>query len=362
MKIAIVAPLIERVPPKQYGGTERVVGAVTEELVRRGHDVTLFASGDSQSSAKLEAIHPVSFREAYGFDTKQWFLATLLALSKVYSQAGKFDIVHDHTGTYGASFAQSVNKPIVTTLHGPLTPRAIEGYRQLTRAYLVTISHSQSRPAPDLNYIANVYNGFDMTGYPFGRRHGEYLLCVGRICPEKGTHNAVEVARKLDLPLIIAAKLEPGRNTEYFEKSVKPYLSDKIRWIGEVDENKRNKLYAGAMCFLHPIEWEEPFGLTSIEAMACGSPVVAFDRGSSREVIDHGLSGFVVKNVREMADAIKKIHTIDRADCRKHALTNFNEQRMVDGYESVYETVLEIEKAKKRRYKKIEFYPESILT
>lgn len=341
MKIAQIAPLIERIPPRKYGGTERIVHTLTEELVKKGHEVTLFASADSITSATLVAGSKKPLRETAPSDDKKWFMATLSHLSQAYSRHEEFDIIHDHTSFYGASFANCVSTPTVLTMHGALSPEAAQAFRQHSKPHLVTISHAQRSFAPDLNYIGNVYNGLDMTSYPFSSTHKGYLLNVGRICPEKGTAEAVQVALKLNLPLIIAAKLDVHLNGAYFDKHVKPFLGEKIKWIGEVNEKERNKLYANAMCLLHPVNWPEPFGLTLIEAMACGCPVIAFNKGSIPEVVTHGHTGFVAADLAEMIKYVYRLDKINRYYCRSRVLKKFNSRQMAEDYELIYYELLQ---------------------
>lgn len=341
MKIAQIAPPIERIPPQKYGGTERIVSTLTEELVKRGHKVTLFASADSQTSAELIPTIKKPLRELAPGDVKQWHLQTMLHLSKGYSMHQEFDIIHDHTGFYGASYANCVSTPTVITLHGALTKHAIKAYSQHTKAHLVTISNAQASYAPFLNYTGNVYNGLDMTHYPYSPNHKGYLLNVGRICPEKGTAEAIQIALKLKMTLIIAAKLDTHVNGEYFEKHVKPYLGGKIQWIGEVNEQERNKLYSEALCLIHPVTWPEPFGLTLIEAMACGCPVVASNIGSIPEIISHNKTGFIANDISEMASYIQKVDTLSRYQCRSKVLKRFSASQMTDDYELIYYKILQ---------------------
>jgi len=340
MRIAQIAPLIERVPPKKYGGTERVIYTLTEELVRRGHDVTLFASGDSVTSARLVPSHPKPLREArianlYG--PNMW---TLLNIGRAYAMQDEFDVIHDHTMPLSLPTANISRTPVIGTNHGSLTETGsdVSLGAFLRKPSIVSISRSQMKLTPHLNHAGVVYNGLKMEQYPFGKTHKGYLLYVGRICRDKGTHAAVQTALSLNLPLIIAAKVDTV-DQAYFRTHVKPYLSDTIRWIGEVEEQERNALMSEAMCFLHPVTWDEPFGLTLIEAMACGAPVVAFRRGSIPEIIVHGTTGYVVDGVAGMVEAVKNVATIDRSTCRTYALQNFNERTMTDGYERVYRAV-----------------------
>lgn len=346
LKIAQIAPIAERVPPKKYGGTERVVYALTEELVRRGHDVTLFATGDSKTSAKLVSVYPKSLRQAKVKDPYGTNPQTMLNVGYAYSQQQKFDVIHDHMGNLSIATANMAETPVVMTIHGVIDPNYAKLLSTFRNPRLVTISNSQQKPAPNLNYAGTVYNGLDMTNYPFSSSHDGYLLFVGRISMEKGVHFAIQVAEELDLPLIIAAKLDDV-DKPYFDQHIKNHLKGKIKWVGEVNEQQRNRLMSRALCFLHPVTWNEPFGLTLIEAMACGCPVVAFDKGSIPEIVIDGKTGYVVKNINAMIDdvyTVKKL--INRRDCREHALTNFNSERMTDAYEEIYFQILSQEMVK----------------
>ena len=343
MKIAQIAPIIERVPPKKYGGTERVVSALTEELIRRGHEVTLFASGDSVTKARLVSVYPKALREARMKDLYGSNIWSLLSIGSAYERQDEFDIIHDHNGYLSAPAANIARTPVVETLHGPITFEVKRIFTALRKPFLVTISEAQGAPAPDLHFAGNVYNGLPMKNYPFSNDHDGYLLFVGRISNEKGVHFAIQVAQELDIPLILAAKLE-GIDRPYYHEYVEPFLSEQIRWIGEVDEAERNRLMSRAMCFLHPANWPEPFGLTLIEAMACGAPVVAFDRGSIPEIVQHRRTGFVVHTTDEMIDAVESIRQgtsrIDRKRCRLHALKSFSAEKMAEGYEAIYRKIL----------------------
>lgn len=349
MRIAQIAPLVESVPPKKYGGTERVVYTLTEELVRRGHDVTLFATGDSKTSAKLVSVYPHSLRETqvrniYALNT--W---TLLNLGTAYQRQKEFDVIHDHLGFVGMPLANIATTPVVVTHHGPYGREIRPIFRNFIKPHLVGISKSQVSKLTDGNVVGVVYNGLVMENYPFSDTPGDYLLYVGRISAKKGVHYAVQTAQILEKPLIIAAKLDEI-DRPYFTEYIEPWLSEDIQWIGEVTEEERNQLMSKALCFLHPALWKEPFGLTLIEAMACGCPVVAFNRGSIPEVIVNGKTGFIVNTFNEMLDAVQKIDIIKRDACRLYALENFNAKKMADGYESIYKKV--VKKKKKRRKSK----------
>lgn len=348
MKIAQIAPLVERVPPKKYGGTERVIYELTESLVRRGHDVTLFATGDSITSARLISVFLKPLREVkienlYGANS--W---SLLNIGLAYQMQEKFDIIHDHTDI-GIPTANIAKTPVVVTVHGAFNENISRLFEVLNKnIHLVTISKAQGTRVPGLKYAGNVYNGLTMDHYPFSDTHDGYLLFVGRITREKGVHNAIEVAQRLDLPLIIAAKLETECEADmnYFYEQIEPKLTDKIQWIGEVAEEQRNQLMSKAMAFIHGLTWPEPFGLTLIESMACGTPVIAFRFGSIPELIIDGKTGFIVDTIEEMVQAVKKVDVIDRKACRKHALENFSADRMVQGYEQIYKRIIEQHKNK----------------
>lgn len=343
MKIAQIAPIIESVPPKRYGGTERIVSALTEALVKRGHDVTLFASGDSITSAKLVATYPISLRRAKMPDMYGSNFANLMSIGVPYQMQNSFDIIHDHVGPTSLPAANISGTPVVATLHSPMFDEKLTLYEKLNNPFLVSISKAQIPASDSLNHIATIHNGLNMTRYPFSDTNDGYLLYVGRIIPNKGLHHAIDIAKTTGLKLLIAAKLEYGfpPYREYFDKKIKPHLSDQIVWVGEISEKTRNKMMAKALAFLHPACWEEPFGLTMIEALACGAPVVAFNRGSVPEIVTQGKTGYVVKNVEEMIFAVARIDRIKRTDCRQHALSYFNAERMTDEYEMVYRAITE---------------------
>lgn len=340
MKIAQIAPVIESVPPKKYGGSERVVYELTVELVKRGHDVTLFASGDSQTSARLVSAVPRSLRSA-GIDNRAdgTSALTMLNIGLAYQMQEEFDIIHDHTHVVGLPAANLATTPVVMTLHDPVFDNYKPLLETLTNPAIVTISHEQAKPAPKMNNIGTVYNGLSMDHYPFSATHQGYLLFCGTFRPQKGAHSAIKVAKKLNMPLILAGKLDDWQ-LSYFKKEIEPHLSDTIHYIGEVNEKERNNLMKNALCLLHPIEWLEPFGLVLIEAMACGCPIIAFNRGSSPEIIRNGISGYVVNTIDEMVEAVQKVESVNRAVCREYVLQNFNAQRMTDGYERMYRKVI----------------------
>lgn len=344
LKIAQIVNIAEQVPPHKYGGTERVVYALTEELVKRGHEVTLFASGDSKTSAKLVAIYPKALRSVHIDNAYGMSPLTLLNIGYAYQKQDEFDIIHDHTGYFGLPVANIAKTPVVMTMHGYFSVNERRIFENLKNPYLVSISNAQAKSAPKLSFIANVYHGLNMDDFPFSETHEGYLLSVGRISLEKGTHIAIEVAQYLDLPLIIVAKLDSvldsPENNAYFRQYIEPKLSDQIKWVGEVNEEERNRLMSKALCLLHPVTWPEPFGLAMIESMACGAPVIGFNLGSIPEIIQDGKTGYVVNTINEMIEASANIDKIDRKACRQYALKTFNVKNMVDQYEQIYYQIL----------------------
>lgn len=358
MKIVMISSLWERTPPEKYGGTERVVHHLTEELVHRGHEVTLFATGDSRSKAKLISVYPHPlYRDGIPWGEAYW---PLINVAKAIEEAMriKADIIHHHSQYYGYPFAPISPIPMVHTHHGNLDPKIIEkGKVAILKAfkdnYYVSISNNQRKPMPDLNWIATVYNGVDVESYSFHSRPKNYLVWLGRFSWKKGPKEAILVAKKLGRQLIMAAKIEKGnlQDYQYYLKEIKPLIDGKqIKYAGEVAHNQKNQILKNAYCLLNPINWEEPFGLIPIEANACGCPVVAFARGSMPELIKEGVNGYLVKpgDVGRMIRAVKKIDQVDRHQCRKWAEENFSVQKMVDGYEKVYQEVIKDWQKRKR--------------
>jgi glycosyltransferase involved in cell wall biosynthesis len=340
MKIAQVAPLWEQVPPATYGGTELVVSLLTEELVRRGHEVTLFASGDSTTMAKLESIHPQALR--LDKTVKEVGIYEMLQLSQVYERANEFDIIHAHMGCAGLSYASLVKTPTVHTLHGIFTPDNEKMFMHARRQSFVSISNSQREPRLNLNCVATVYNGVDTSAYQFYPKPSDppYLAFLGRMSPEKGTHLAIAIAKKTGWKLKIAGKIDVV-DVDYYEQEIKPHIDgEQIEFLGEANHAQKNVLLGNAVATLFPITWREPFGLVMAESMAAGTPVIAMELGSTPEVIVHGKTGFLCHSVEDYIQALSKIDTIDRRTCRRHVEANFSVQRMTDGYEEVYRDIL----------------------
>lgn len=338
MRIAQIAPIASRVPPLKYGGTERVVHALTEELVRRGHEVTLFASGDSVTDARLVSVAPHSLRELGLYDLQNIHPVSLLHYGHAYEQSAAFDIVHDHAVPHTLPMAQFRNVLVVGTLHTRATPMDLRFLTMFRSIPIVALSDAHASSLTDCNVAEVIHNGLPMTQYPTAEP-GNYLLYVADISREKGAHHAVEVARRSGMRLVIAGKVEPQRES-FFEDYIIPNLNGSIRYVGEVGEDERNRLMSRAYAFLHPAIWDEPFGLTLIESQACGTPVIAFNRGAIPEIVNDGITGFVVDNIDQMVAALARIGLIDRAACRAHALKHFSVERMVDSYEALYHSLM----------------------
>ncbi len=340
MRIAQIAPLWERVPPTTYGGTELVVSLLTEELVRRGHEVTLFASGDSITNATLEAVHSQALR--LDPTVKEASIYEMLQLSQVYQRANEFDIIHSHMGCAALPYASLVKTPTVHTLHGIFTKDNEKMFMHARRQPFISISNSQREPRLGLNYAATVYNGVNTAAYKFYPKPSDppYLAFLGRLSPEKGPHLAIEVAKRTGWTLKMAGKIDVV-DVEYYEKEIKPHIDgEQIQFLGEANHVQKNCLMGNAVATLFPITWREPFGLVMIESMASGTPVIAMELGSTGEVIAHGKTGFLCHSVEEFIDSLAKVYTIDRRACRQHVEANFSAERMTDGYEAIYQKVL----------------------
>lgn len=349
MRIAQIAPPLEQVPPPKYGGTERVIHALTEELVQRGHDVTLFASGDSQTSAHLEPIIDRAVWHHPRHVDHQPFLIS--ALTRVLEVSDEFDIVHAHVDYFAFPFARISSTPWVHTMHGRMDlPEYQALYRQFTDANLISISNNQRRPVPFAHWVATVYNGIHVQDYPFDGHRGEYLAFVGRISPEKNLHTAIDVAIRAGLPLKIAARmplaqalsLNDGNERAYYEERIEPMLNHPlIEYVGEVDEREKRVLLRGAAALINPVNWPEPFGLVMAEALACGTPVIAKRSGSVPEIVEDGRTGFICDSEHEMVLACDRIDELKRADCREAAERRFSRSIMAERYEQVYQQLLD---------------------
>ncbi|MGF6367591.1 glycosyltransferase involved in cell wall biosynthesis [Paraburkholderia sp. RAU6.4a] len=341
MRIAQIAPLYESVPPFAYGATERVVSYLTEELVARGHDVTLYASADSKSAARLVPICPRGlWRDANVWDTQTHHIRQL---ARVIRDADRFDVVHFHGEPLHFAWAERLPCRTLTTLHGRLLLNDHGPlFREFARVPVVSISVSQRRPVSWANWQGTVHHGLPLDQFEFQPMAGSYLLFLGRMMPEKRPDLAIEIARRSGLPLKIAAKIHPGER-DYFRERIDPLLRRSgafTEYLGEVGGLARRQLIENARALLLPIEWDEPFGMVMIEAMACGTPVIAFRRGAVPELIEDGVSGLIVDNVDEAVQAVARIDSIERGACRRAFERRFTAARMTDDYLTIYDALL----------------------
>jgi glycosyltransferase involved in cell wall biosynthesis len=339
MRIAQVAPLYESVPPRYYGGTERVVSWLTERLVALGHDVTLFASGDSVTNARLIP----ACKKALRLDSEciDPLAHHVLMVEQVFALAERFDLIHFHIDYLPFSRIRRERVPSLTTLHGRLDlPHLVPLYREFSTIPLVSISNAQRKPLPWVNWMTTIHHGMPAEALPISVSEGSYLAFLGRISPEKRVDRAIEIAIRSNRQLKIAAKIDRV-DQEYFEAEIKPLLNHPlVEFIGEIDDAKKADFLRNAAALLFPIEWPEPFGLVMIEAMSCGTPVVAFPFGSVPEIIADGICGFVVHDIDEAVKAVAHIDSIDRAGCRKHFEQNFTDERMASDYLSIYQRLV----------------------
>jgi glycosyltransferase involved in cell wall biosynthesis len=335
MRIAQVAPLFEAVPPKLYGGTERIVSYLTEELVALGHDVTLFASGDSVTSARLEAVWPQAIRLDSG--VKDWIAAYARMIELVCRQADAFDVIHFHIDYFPFSLFSRQPTPHVTTLHGRLDlPEYAQIYNLFPHVPVVSISDAQRRPLPRLGWVRTVQHGVPAPRLTLCDARREYLAFLGRISPDKGLDKAIRIAGRCGAKLKVAAKVDKA-DQDYFDQAIKPLLSQAhVEFIGEIDEAGKAEFLSGAQGLLFPITWPEPFGLVMIEAMAFGTPVIAFNRGSVPEVVENGVTGFVVEDEAQAVCAAQRLGTLSRERVRARFETRWTARRMAEDYLAVY--------------------------
>jgi glycosyltransferase involved in cell wall biosynthesis len=337
-RLAILSPVAWRTPPRQYGAWETVAGNVTEGLVARGWDVTLFATGDSSTSAHLHAVVDRGYEEDCSIDPK---VAEYLHISEAFEHAPEFDLIHSHYDFMALSYSRLVKTPVLTTIHGFSSPRIMPAYEKYRDGYFVSISNSDR--APRLNYLATVYNGINLSLYPLQKSRGEHLIFLGRIHPDKGVHLAIEVARRSGLPLLIAGIIQ---DQAYFREQVEPHLNETTRYIGPVNVACKNALFAQALALLHLNTIPERFGLVLAEANAAGVPVIAMDLGSCREVISDGQTGFLVAGVDQAVEALERVNEIDSGTCRRRVQQCFSIETMVEAYEQVYATIFDLEAMK----------------
>jgi glycosyltransferase involved in cell wall biosynthesis len=337
MRIAQIAPLWERVPPPAYGGIELVVGLLTDELVARGHEVTLFASGDSITDAELYSVHPRALR--LDPDIREYGIYEMLNLVSAYERADEFDVIHSHVGCAALPYAKLCKTPTVHTLHGIFTRDNSKMFSYAKNQPYVSISNSQREPELDLNCVSTVYNSIKVSDHKFFQRPDEplYLAFLGRMSPEKGPHHAIEIAKRVGIPLKMAGKVDPV-DEQFFREQVEPHIDGEfIQFMGEANHHQKNDLMGRAYATLFPITWREPFGLVMIESMAAGTPVIGMSLGSVPEVIANGTSGFVCNTVDECVAAVAKVANLDRQGCRDYVSQKFGVQAMTNGYEAVYE-------------------------
>lgn len=333
MKIAVLSPIAWRTPPRHYGPWEQMASNVTEGLVQAGVEATLFATADSITSAKLEAVIGTGYEEDRTQDAK---VVECLHISHLMEKAHQFDVIHNHFDFLPLTYSQLIDVPMVTTIHGFSSACIIPVYQKYnTTSHYVSISHSDR--SPDLDYLATVYNGIRVDNFAFTEQPDEYLLFFGRIHPHKGTAEAIRIARQSNRKLLIAGIIQ---DQVYFDEQVKPFIGDQIIFLGPAGPERRSELLGKAYALLHPISFDEPFGLSVAEAMLCGTPVIAFDRGAMPELIQHEKTGFLVSTVAEAVEVVPEIDQIDRSYCQAWAASQFSQEKMAADYLGIYQRVL----------------------
>ena len=335
MRIAQIAPLTESVPPRLYGGTERVVSYLTEALVEMGHDVTLFASGDSKTRARLKSAWPMALR--FDRSLRDPIAPHMTQMETVCREARDFDILHSHLDYWMFSLLTRAGTPAITTLHGRLDLPEVTALYDLTQAPVVSISDAQRTPLPNANFVRTIHHGLPVNLLTPQPVRPQYLAFLGRIAPEKRPDRAIQIARRAGIPLKIAAKVDRV-DQEYFDTLIKPMLNGPdVEMIGEIGDAEKPAFLSGAMALLLPIDWPEPFGLVMIEAMACGTPTIAYRAGSVPEIIDDGITGFIVRDEAGAVAAVDRLGELDRAEVRKQFETRFTVQRMAEDYVQLYQ-------------------------
>jgi glycosyltransferase involved in cell wall biosynthesis len=336
IRVAVLSPISWRTPPRHYGPWEAVVSLLTEELVRMGLDVTLLATADSQTSGALIAVCPRPYSEDASVNPK---VAECLHISEVFERSAEFDLIHNHFDFLPLTYSKLVDTPVLTTIHGFSSPSIIPVYKKYNGdSHYVAISEADK--SPELDYIATIHHGIELAQFPFSEAHGEYLLFFGRIHPEKGVYEAIQVAQRVGKKLVIAGIIQ---DQDYFDARVEPYLDDdRVEYIGAVGPAQRAKVLGQALALLHLISFDEPFGLSMVESMACGTPVIAFGRGSIPEIIRHGETGYIVADLDQAAEAVAAVSSLDRSACREDVEQRFSHTRMASDYVRVYEKILKL--------------------
>jgi glycosyltransferase involved in cell wall biosynthesis len=335
VKIAQVAPLFESVPPRGYGGTERVVAHLSDALAEMGHEVTLYASGDSRTRGKLVPGSKAALR----LDPRRpdWHVWHTMMLDRVFVDAAQYDVIHFHVDILHMALARACPRPYLTTLHGRLDlPDLAPFYEHFRSHPLVSISDAQRLPLPHANWYATVHHGLPLDRYTFHPQPQDYFAFVGRVSPEKRLDRAIEIAAACRTCLRVAAKVDPA-DERYFEREIRPLLDNPlVQWVGEIGDGQKNDFIGNARALLFPIDWPEPFGLVMIEAFACGTPVIAYDRGSVPEVVEHGVTGYIVRDQEEAVSAARRLHELDRSRCRASFERRFTAATMAQRYLDVY--------------------------
>ena len=334
MRVAVLSPISWRTPPRHYGPWESVVSLLTEELAHMGLDVTLFATGDSLTSGKLAAVCPRPCSEDHSVDPK---VAECLHISEIFERASEFDLIHNNFDFLPLTYSGLVETPVVTTIHGFSSPKIMPVYKKYAaRSHYVAISESDK--SPELDYIATIHHGIDVTQFPFSGAGGEYLLFFGRIHPDKGVREAIHVAQRAGIKLVLAGIIQ---DQDYFTTDVEPHIDGTtVEYLGSVGPDQRADVLGHALALLHLISFDEPFGLSLVESMACGTPVIAFDRGSMPEIIRDGETGYIVADIEGAIRAVAAVRTIDRSVCRADVERRFTSTRMARDYVRVYQEIL----------------------
>ncbi len=333
MKVAVLAPVAWRTPPRHYGPWEQVASNIAEGLIQNGIDVTLFATGDSITAGKLDAICEQGYEESRDQDAK---VLECLHISNLMEKASEFDLIHNNFDFLPLTYSALIKTPVITTIHGFSSPKIVPVYKKYNSiGHYVSISNADR--SPDLDYLATVYNGLNPADFEFTETPDDYLLYFGRIHPHKGAAEAIEIAKKSGRKLLIAGLVQ---DANYFKEKVEPQLSSQVQYLGNAEPEKRKILLGKAAALLHPISFDEPFGMSVAEAMLCGTPVIAYNRGSMPELIKHAQTGFLVNNIDEAVEAVDNLKNINRVDCHKWAATEFSSEKMVNDYIRLYKQIL----------------------